>query len=86
MCQCPFDYCGPVAETDGLPNCDFGARRGSAFHPMDGDLGESAAAEPTLAEPTPAYDAGPSEELPIPDEALPVPGANKKPSAGTFMR
>jgi len=36
MCQNPFDYCAPVIEPDGCPNCDFGARRGSQFHPMAG--------------------------------------------------
>lgn len=47
MCQNPFDYCGPVARP-GYRNCDFGARRGSIFAPMD----DSAIDGPTG--PTPA--------------------------------
>ena len=36
MCRCPFDYCAPVAGPDGCQNCNFNARRGSLFDPMDG--------------------------------------------------
>lgn len=49
MCQSPFDYCGPVAGPDGLPNCDFGARRGSIYAPMD-DSAQGTQLEPTLAD------------------------------------
>lgn len=35
MCQSPFDYCGPVAGPNGDQNCNFNARRGSLFEPMD---------------------------------------------------
>ena len=35
MCQSPFDYCGPVAGPKGDQNCNFNARRGSLFEPMD---------------------------------------------------
>ena len=35
MCQAPFDYCNPVIGRSGCLNCDFQARRGSVFHPMD---------------------------------------------------
>ncbi len=34
MCQDPFDYCNPMFGPNGCLNCDWGARRGSAFHPM----------------------------------------------------
>ena len=33
MCQNPFDYCAPVKGDGGCPNCEFGARTGSAFAP-----------------------------------------------------
>ena len=33
MCQNPFDYCAPVKGDSGRPNCEFGARTGSAFAP-----------------------------------------------------
>jgi hypothetical protein len=36
MCQTPFDYCNAVIGPGGCPNCDFGARAGSAFAPMGG--------------------------------------------------
>ena len=48
MCQNPFDYCGPVAGP-GYRNCDFGARRGSMFAPMD-DSSVEAPTGPTPAE------------------------------------
>jgi hypothetical protein len=35
MCQAPFDCCNPVIGPNGLLNCDWNARRGSAFHPME---------------------------------------------------
>ena len=53
MCQSPFDYCGPVEGPDGCPNCDFGARRGSLYAPMD-DSAQGTQLEPTLAESSPA--------------------------------
>lgn len=71
MCCNPFDYCAPIAGPDGRPNCDFGARRNSAFHPMD-DAAESYAgadsepAEQALPTPLPAYDEGGPQELPLP--------------------
>jgi hypothetical protein len=37
ICQSPFDYCNPMFGPSGCLNCDFGARRGSVFHPMDDD-------------------------------------------------
>ena len=37
MCQSPFDYCNPMIGPSGSLNCDFGARRSSAFHPMADD-------------------------------------------------
>lgn len=52
ICQSPFDYCGPVEGPDGHPNCDFGARRGSLYTPMD-DSASGAQLEPTLAERSP---------------------------------
>jgi hypothetical protein len=36
MCQSPWDYCSAVVGPGGTPNCDFGARAGSAFAPMGG--------------------------------------------------
>jgi hypothetical protein len=48
MCQSPFDYCGPVSGPNGCPNCDFGARRGSLFAPMDGTA-DGDGSGPTLA-------------------------------------
>lgn len=36
MCQSPFDYCGPVIQENGCPNCQFNARRGSIFAPQEG--------------------------------------------------
>ena len=36
MCQSPWDYCNAVVGPGGGPNCDFGARAGSAFAPMGG--------------------------------------------------
>jgi hypothetical protein len=50
MCQSPFDYCGPVAGPDGCQSCNFNARRGSMFEPMDGGGGEmQMQMAPTLA-------------------------------------
>ncbi|MGD9721337.1 MAG: hypothetical protein AB7O59_09015 [Pirellulales bacterium] len=37
MCQAPFDYCNPAIGPSGALNCDFNARRGSVYHPMDDD-------------------------------------------------
>jgi hypothetical protein len=36
MCQSPWDYCNAVIGPHGCPYCDYGARAGSAFHPMGG--------------------------------------------------
>lgn len=47
MCQSPFDYCGPVAGPNGDQNCNFNARRGSLFEPMDGSADTQMT--PTLA-------------------------------------
>jgi hypothetical protein len=52
MCQAPFDYCAPVAGPNGCPNCNFLARRGSLFAPMD----DSTATLPMG--PTPAEELG----------------------------
>ena len=52
MCQSPYDYCGPVMGPGG-PNCDWGARRGSIFAPMDDSYVETPLG-PTPAEPVPA--------------------------------
>ena len=49
MCQSCFDYCGPVVGPNG-PNCNFWARRGSAFAPMDDSAGDVAMG-PTVADP-----------------------------------
>ncbi len=46
MCQDPFDYCNPVVGPGGCVNCEFGARRGSVFAPMEGDSA-LAAMDPT---------------------------------------
>ncbi len=46
MCQTPFDYCSPVEGPNG-PNCNFGARRGSVFEPMDDSVDTQMT--PTLA-------------------------------------
>ena len=47
MCQSPFDYCSPVAGPNGCQNCNFNARRGSLFEPMDDSADTQMA--PTLA-------------------------------------
>lgn len=78
MCQNPFDYCGPVIGAGGCPNCDFGARRGSLFAPMDGIPAT------TALEPTPAAspsDAHPTE--PPPDET--PPGRTAKKGTGDIV-
>jgi hypothetical protein len=75
MCRNPFDYCGPVVGPSGCPNCDFGARRGSIFAPMDGTPAT------TALEPTPAAspsDAPPSDQ---PQDETP-PGRTAKKAAG----
>jgi hypothetical protein len=47
LCQAPFDYCNPAIGPTGCLNCDFDARRGSIFHPMDDDphVGKAVAAQ-----------------------------------------
>jgi hypothetical protein len=76
MCCSPFDYCAPVAGPDGAPNCDFGARRNSAFHPMDesadaSDVGVDAyLSGPTPAAASPTYDNADPQELPPPSDTL----------------
>jgi len=77
MCQAPFDYCAPTIGPSGCFNCDFLARRGSAFRPMDDDpqyrrstakavpgmVGATEEGEPSIAAPTgEAADSG--ESLP----------------------
>jgi hypothetical protein len=47
MCQSPFDYCGPVIGPGGEQSCNFNARRGSIFEPMDDSADTQMA--PTLA-------------------------------------
>lgn len=76
MCCSPFDYCAPIAGPDGAPNCDFGARRNSAFHPMDEDSATSDVAVdsysgvPTPAAGPPSYDNADPQELPPPSDVL----------------
>lgn len=74
MCCSPFDYCAPVAGPDGAPNCDFGARRNSAFHPMDEGLAaadtvyDADGGVPTPAAPPSSYDSADPHELPLPGD------------------
>lgn len=56
MCQSPWDYCNAVIGPGGCPNCDFGARCGSAFAP----IGHSPAT--TEMGPTPAGDTNESTD------------------------
>jgi hypothetical protein len=76
MCCSPFDYCAPVSGRDGRPNCDFGARRGSAFHPMDESADtydssvETDEAGPTPAAASPSYDNAGPQELPTPSDTF----------------
>ncbi len=80
MCRNPFDYCGPVVDSGGCPNCDFGARRGSVFAPMDGTPAT------TALEPTPASspsDARPSDQ---PQDETPPGRTAKKDARGIVDR
>ena len=65
MCQSPFDYCSPVTGPDGRQNCNFCARRGSIFEPMDDSADLQMA--PTLAP-----GAAESADYPAEDEAAAV--------------
>lgn len=60
MCQSPFDYCAPVLGANGCPNCNFQARRGSIFVPMDDSAVATVPRGPT-----------PASQSAEPDEALP---------------
>jgi hypothetical protein len=62
MCLSPFDYCNPMIGPSGCLNCDFGARRNSAIHPMDDDPPQNLV---TAAPPAP----GESYERGVPDPA-----------------
>jgi hypothetical protein len=67
-CQSPFDYCAPVTAANGCQTCDFGARRGSIFAPVDGIPATTAVAstpEPSRPPAAPRYES-PSEETPGP--------------------
>lgn len=74
-CRTPWDYCSAVIGPDCGPNCDFGARYNSRFHPMYGTP------PTTPLEPTPAATEGeapakvePSPEVePIPDDDFRLP-------------
>ncbi len=66
-CQTPWDYCNAVLGPGGCPNCDFGARYGSLFHPMYG----TPAATPLT--PTPADSSAEPVEPAAPDEYAPAP-------------
>ncbi len=73
MCQNPFDCCNSVIGPNGQLNCDWNARRGSAFHPMAEyppphgvvpavaavatEAGEATVAEPEDGEDSPSVDA-----------------------------
>ena len=55
ICESPFDYCGPVKTDNGCQSCNFGARRGSLFAPVDGIPATTpVAANPTTPPPSPA--------------------------------
>ena len=72
MCQNPWDYCNAVIGPGGCPNCDFGARCGSAFAPIGhtpattelGPTPAGATSEPAEpAEPAAPYNLPPDEGL-----------------------
>lgn len=71
-CQTPWDYCSAVLGPSGCPNCDFGARYGSLFHPMYGTPATTPIS-PTPAVATDANDAAeaPSGEAPLPADSMP---------------
>jgi hypothetical protein len=76
MCQSPFDYCNPMIGPSGSLNCDFDARRASAFHPMADDpplnLLKANAPEPgtsyEMGVPDPAAERGYDPSASLPDE------------------
>ncbi len=77
MCQTPFDYCAPVLRgPQGCPNCDFGARSGSMFHPMEDGTPPITPLTPTPiqpeASPPPVTNEAPGPEPPEASE-LPAP-------------
>jgi hypothetical protein len=83
MCQSPFDYCNAVTGPDGGPNCNFGARRGSIFVPMDDSAGS------TPMGPTPAE--MPGEQPPQSSGASPAAaayeaGASEADAVDTLVR
>lgn len=65
MCQNPWDYCNAVIGPRGCPNCDFGARAGSKFHPM------GVTPPTTEIGPTPAGAPEGESEAPAPVEESP---------------
>jgi hypothetical protein len=69
MCQTPFDYCGPVTDANGCPNCNFGARRGSIFSPTDGTPATTPRGPTEVKSPAQAPTQAPIE--PIPEPAMP---------------
>jgi hypothetical protein len=66
MCQSPFDYCASVIGPCGTPNCDWGARAGSVYHPQDeGTPATKPRRGPTLAPTTaPAQPSQPPQQPP----------------------
>jgi len=78
MCRNPFDYCGPVVDAQGCPNCDFGARRGSMFAPIDGTPAT------TAFEPTPAK--APNKVPNSPKDQTPSDRTVEKEAGDTFVR
>ena len=75
LCQNPWAYCASVIGPSGSPNCDFGARANSAFHPMDGSPSTTPVG-PTAANPgaksrtrLPANEEGVDDAIPaMPDD------------------
>jgi hypothetical protein len=78
-CQTPWDYCNAVIGPDCGPNCDFGARYNSRFHPMYGTPPTTpleptpAAAEgeqpPEKVEPSPAAEPLPDDDFRLPSDS-----------------
>ncbi len=79
MCMTPFDYCAPVMRPGGCVNCDFGARSGSLFHPMEDGTPPVTPLTPTPIQPESSPPPvtneapGPSEPAPYDGGELPAP-------------
>jgi len=69
MCQSPWDYCNAVPGPNGCPNCDFGARRGSIYAPMDSSEDGRLAHDPTTHARGLGTDVVPSSSVPTCDMA-----------------